>query len=152
MRKERISAPAVGGSSLLVIFAVLCLTVFALLSLSTVQAEKRMADAAAEAVADYYAADLQAQEVFARLRTGETVGGVLVDGNRYHYSCSISKHQVLEVTLDIAYKYMENTMTLSAKGVENISTPAAEQITSVVMNRQSAISLRNLLIQTLGDE
>jgi len=60
--------------------------------------------------------------------------------------------QVLEVTLDIAYKYMENTMTLSAKGVENISTPAAEQITSVVMNRQSAISLRNLLIQTLGDE
>ena len=58
--------------------------------------------------------------------------------------------QVLEVTLDIAYKYMENTMTLSAKGVENISTPAAEQITSVVMNRQSAISLRNLLIQTLG--
>ena len=60
--------------------------------------------------------------------------------------------QVLEVTLDIAYKYMENTMTLSAKGVENISTPAAEQITSVVMNRQSAISLRNLLIQTLGEE
>ena len=60
--------------------------------------------------------------------------------------------QVLEVTLDIAYKYMENTMTLSAKGVENISTPAAEQITSVVMNRQSALSLRNLLIQTLGEE
>ena len=60
--------------------------------------------------------------------------------------------QVLEVTLDIAYKYMENTMTLSAKGVENISTPAAEQITSIVMNRQSALSLRNLLIQTLGDE
>ena len=60
--------------------------------------------------------------------------------------------QVLEVTLDIAYKYMENTMTLSAKGVENISTPAAEQITSIVMNRQSALSLRNLLIQTLGEE
>ena len=99
MRKERISAPAVGGSSLLVIFAVLCLTVFALLSLSTVQAEKRMADAAAEAVADYYAADLKAQEVFARLRTGETVGGVLVDGNRYHYSCSISKPSLNASTL-----------------------------------------------------
>ena len=60
--------------------------------------------------------------------------------------------QVLEVTLDIAYKYMENTMTLSAKGVENISTPAAEQVASVVMNRQSAIALRNLLIQTLDGE
>ena len=39
----------VGSASIIMIFAVLCLTVFALLSLSTVQAEKRMADAAAEA-------------------------------------------------------------------------------------------------------
>lgn len=31
-------APVIGGSSLLVIFAVLCLTVFALLGLSTAQA------------------------------------------------------------------------------------------------------------------
>ena len=100
MKKERISPPAIGGSSLLVIFAVLCLTVFALLSLSTVQAEKRMADAAAEAVTDYYAADLQAQEIFARLRAGETVSGVQVDGNLYRYSCIISQHQVLEVALE----------------------------------------------------
>lgn len=100
MKRERISAPAIGGSSLLVIFAVLCLTVFALLSLSTVQAEKRMADAAVEAVTDYYAADLQAQEVFARLRAGETVSGVLADGDLYRYSCTVSQHQVLEVTLE----------------------------------------------------
>ena len=100
MKKERISPPAVGGCSLLVIFAVLCLTVLALLSLSTVQAEKRMADAAAEAVTDYYAADLQAQEVFARLRAGETVSGVQVEENLYRYSCIVSEHQILEVTLE----------------------------------------------------
>lgn len=100
MKKERISAPAIGGSSLLVIFAVLCLTVFALLSLSTVQAEKRMADAAAEAVTDYYAADLQAQEIFARLRAGETVSGIQAEGNIYRYGCVISTHQILEVTLE----------------------------------------------------
>ena len=41
-------------------------------------------------------------------------------------------------------------MTVTPKGLENISTPAADQIASVVMNRQTAISLRNLLIQTLG--
>ena len=99
MKKERISAPAVGGSSLLVIFAVLCLTVFALLSLSTVQAERRMADAAAKTVSDYYTADLQAQKIFARLRTGETVDAVTVAGDTYRYSCVISKHQALEVTL-----------------------------------------------------
>ena len=48
-RKQSFPIPAVGGSSLLVIFAVLCLTVFALLGLSTVQADIRLADASARA-------------------------------------------------------------------------------------------------------
>ena len=56
--------------------------------------------------------------------------------------------EVLEVTLDIAYKYMENAMTVTQKGMETISTPASDLVASVVMNRQSAISLRNLLIQS----
>lgn len=60
--------------------------------------------------------------------------------------------EVLEITLDISYKYMENAVTFTSKGMENVSTPAAEQVASIVMNRQSAISLRNLLIQTLGVE
>ena len=60
--------------------------------------------------------------------------------------------EVLEVTLDIAYKYMENAVTVTAKGMETVSTPAADSIASIVMNRQSALSLRNLLIQTLGVE
>ena len=55
-KKSRFSPPAVGAVSLLVVFAVLCLTVFALLSLTTVQADVRLADAAAEAVTNYYAA------------------------------------------------------------------------------------------------
>ena len=59
---------------------------------------------------------------------------------------------ILEVTLDISYKYMENTMTITPKGLENIATPAAEPVASIVMSRQSAISLRNLLIHTLGME
>lgn len=100
MKKERMAIPAIGGSSLLVIFAVLCLTVFALLSFSTVQAEKRLSDASAEAVTDYYEADLQAQEIFARLRAGETVDGVRKDGNQYSYSCTISARQTLEVMLE----------------------------------------------------
>lgn len=69
--EERFSPPAVGGTSLLVVFAVLCLTVFALLSLSTVRADVRLADASARAVTNYYAADCQAQAVLAWLRTGE---------------------------------------------------------------------------------
>lgn len=101
-KREKISIPAVGGSSLLVIFAVLCMTVFALLSLSTAQAEKRVADAAAQAVTEYYAADLQAQEIFARLKAGQSVGGVQKEENRFFYSCHISEHQLLAVELEYA--------------------------------------------------
>ena len=38
MDEHRFSPPAVGGSSLLISFAVLCFTIFALLALETVQA------------------------------------------------------------------------------------------------------------------
>ena len=61
--------------------------------------------------------------------------------------------QLLEVTLDISCKYMENAITVNSQGgIENVSSPAAETVASIVMNRQSAISLRNLLIQTLDGE
>ena len=59
---------------------------------------------------------------------------------------------VLELTLDIGFKYMESAVTVTPKGLENISTPAVENVASIVMNRQSAIALRNLLIQTLDSE
>lgn len=100
MKKSyKISAPAIGGSSLLVIFAVLCLTVFALLSLSTALAEKRLADASAQAVTAYYEADLEAERIFARLRAGDTVEAVQTDGSLYRYSCPISENQILKVEL-----------------------------------------------------
>ena len=59
---------------------------------------------------------------------------------------------VQEITLDASFKYMENTVTVTANGLEHVATPAAEPVTSIVMNRQSAISLRNLLIQVLENE
>lgn len=70
-KRERFPAPAIGDASLLVAFAVLCLTIFALLSLTTVQASRRLADASVQAAEDYYAADCQAQAVLAWLRTGQ---------------------------------------------------------------------------------
>ena len=82
------------------VLALLCLTVFALLSLSTVQAEKRMADAAVQNVCDYYEADLEAQKIFARLRAGEQVDGVQTDGTVYRYSCVILENQILNVELN----------------------------------------------------
>ena len=60
--------------------------------------------------------------------------------------------EVLEVTLDASHKYMENNVTVTSNGLENVATPASDQVASLVMNRQTAISLRNLLIQTLDGE
>jgi len=97
--RNQMRMPVVGGSSLLVIFAVLCLTVFALLGLSSVQASGRLSQASAQAVSDYYQADRQAEEIFARLRAGEMPDGVTHTDGVYSYICPISDTQQLEVEL-----------------------------------------------------
>ena len=102
--KKKTAPPAVGGSSLLTVFAVLALTVFALLSLSTVRADVRLGDAAADSVCGYYRADGKAQEILARLRSGECPAEAelhpedawtLMD--RYTYTVPISDTQELQV-------------------------------------------------------
>ena len=100
-KQQKFQAPVVGGSSLLVIFAVLCLTVFALLGLSTVQAGKRLSDISAAAVSEYYAADCRAEEVLAALRRGETPHGVTRQGDVCSYSCPISDTQALRVEVQL---------------------------------------------------
>lgn len=95
--ERRFRPPAVGGSSLLVIFAALCLTIFALLGLGTVQADERLSRTSAEAIQGYYAADCQAEEILARLRAGQQVKGVTVEDGMCVYNCPISDTQTLSV-------------------------------------------------------
>ena len=98
---KREAPPAVGGSSLLVIFAVLCLTIFALLSLSTVQADRRMAEASYQAVQGYYEADTEAELILANLRSGNLPDNVTKKDNLYSYTCQVSETQALEVEAQI---------------------------------------------------
>ena len=103
MREGKNPAPMVGGSSLLVIFAVLCLTVFAMLSLTQTQADRRLARNSWSAVTGYYKADCQAQEIVAQLRAGERPQGVTEEGeNVFSYACPISDTQTLEVRVRLA--------------------------------------------------
>ncbi len=99
----RFSPPAVGGSSLLIIFAVLCLTVLAMLSLSAAQSNYQLSNASASGMAHYYMADAQAEEILARLRRGETPDGVTVEedgeGALCEYAVPISKTQELSVSV-----------------------------------------------------
>ena len=101
MNNQKMRTPLVGGSSLLVVFAVLCLTVFALLGLSTVQANKRLSDASIDAVKHYYEADLQAEMILSRLRNGDISEEVKVDNGVYSYSCPMSETQQLLVEVRI---------------------------------------------------
>jgi hypothetical protein len=86
----------------MVIFAVLCLTVFALLSVSTVRADQRLSENAAKAVEGYYQADCEAEEILARLRQGEWPAGIKETNGVFAYACPISETQtlVVEVMVD----------------------------------------------------
>lgn len=100
-RDKGFSPPTTGGASLLTMFSVLCLTVFALLSLSTVRADSSLSEATAKAVYDYYAADSRAQEILARLRFGELPDGVTVEDDLCRYIVPISETQELRVEVEV---------------------------------------------------
>ena len=103
MRDRWKQAPLLnGGSSLLTVFAVLCLTVFAVLTLATVQTGGRLSDGASAAVLEYYAADCRAEELLALLRSGELPEGVRYSDGRYCYEVPVSNRLLLtvEVTVD----------------------------------------------------
>lgn len=119
MNRRRLPLPApVGGSALLVIFAVLCLTTFAMMSLATIQADRRLTGAAADAVGAYYSADTRAEEILARIRGGEIPAGVAVSGQIYTYSIRISGTQKLQVKIRMegkAYAVLEWRAVSTAK-------------------------------------
>lgn len=98
-RKFRPSA--IGGTSLFVIFSVLCLAVFAVLCVSTARANGRLRDKAFTADAQYYAADAAAQETLAALRRGERPGHVQEENGVFYYSCPVSETQVLTVAVRV---------------------------------------------------
>lgn len=101
MKKEKAAIPMVGASSLLVIFSVLCLTVFALLALNTATSSTKLSQSSAEGTAAYYKADSEANKILAMLRLGDVPPNVHADGNVYSYSCEISESQMLDVTVKI---------------------------------------------------
>ena len=66
--KKKESAPfGAGVSSLLMVFVVLCLTVFGVLAYMTARADSRLTQRSAQMVQAYYAADAEAEEALARL-------------------------------------------------------------------------------------
>ena len=99
-KKRSFSVPAVGITSLLVIVAALCLAVFSVLALSTVQADVRLSRQTRETVLGYYRAELEANELLARLRSGEIPREVTEEDGVFSFRCAVSSTQALEVEVE----------------------------------------------------
>ena len=93
--------PLVGGASLIVVFAVLCLVVFAILMLTTENSARRLSQVSAEAVQAYYEADTRAEYTAAAIKNGDVPAHVTVEGNRYSYCETISDTRYLYVELEL---------------------------------------------------
>ncbi len=77
-RRPRIS---IGASSILMIFVILCLTTFSVLSFVTANADYKLTEKSFQTVSSYYQADAQAQETLAAIDSvlvnlAETAGGL----------------------------------------------------------------------------
>lgn len=117
------SAPTLGVSTLFVVFGVLCLTVFAMLSMITVRANGKLSASSADAVRAYYQADRRAEEILAQLREGNVPDGVNTEGDVYTYSCDISDSQRLLVRVSVAGSTYRVEQWQAVSSVEWETTP-----------------------------
>lgn len=101
MKDERFGISGVGAGALLTVFSVLCLVVFAMLSISTVQSQRALSEKNAAAAEGYYRADARSEEILARLRGGEKPVEVQQEGDTFRWSCPISDTQCLEVEVRV---------------------------------------------------
>ncbi len=99
--KRQISLAGIGLSALLVVLAVLALTLFSLLSLSTARAQQRLGEKERAPVLAYYEAEAQAHEILAKLRAGEVPQGVAQGDGFYRYTCPMGENQLLAVEVEI---------------------------------------------------
>lgn len=93
-----------GAVSLVMIFCVLCLAVFAVLTLATADREAKLAEMTARNAADYYEADRRAVEVVAALQKGTSVPGditVTWSGDVASFTVPIGEDQSLDAAVRV---------------------------------------------------
>ena len=113
------NAVGLGGASLVLIFSILCLAIFAVLALSSANREKTLTDRLKASTEAYYAADSRAVEIEVKLREalarGETpseIDGVTVtaQNDTYTYACPIDERRTLAVVLKAARNQLPVTL------------------------------------------
>ena len=89
----------VGPSSVLTIFAVLCLMIFALLALVTANMDAKLAQKEADSVQAYYQADKQAEKIFTQIRKGKKPSEVTFQNGIYSYTCPVTNETSIHVEI-----------------------------------------------------
>ncbi len=90
-----------GLASLLTVLAVLCMSIFAILTFTTAKADDKLSKATATSVENYYNAEYEAQKILADIRNGNVPENVEKINNEYIYKCSISENLVLSVRVEV---------------------------------------------------
>lgn len=68
----------VGSASILLIFTVLCLAVFAMISFSTASTDRAMTDSWEKTVQEYYDADLLAEQILSEILAADKMPGAVL--------------------------------------------------------------------------
>ena len=95
----------------MMLFAVLCLTVFSILSLVSARAQAALAEKSADSVSSYYKADSIACDIYQDIKNDVISDNVelffMADGNYYFYEVPIDESQILSVVIKQLYDSYE---------------------------------------------
>ena len=94
----------IGSASIIMLFAVLCLTVLAALSLLSANSQYSLAERSAEVTRAYYAAEVKAAEMYDLIRNGDMTDVNSFEYNDetlYSYTVDIDAFQAFSVLLSI---------------------------------------------------
>ena len=109
MSEKRMPKISIGITSLTVILCVLCLTVFAVLTLTTAISERELAEKRAVVTSDYYAAENEAAKLVNELQIAWEIGadlqeiaeknGIVIENDIFRFQKAIDEGQELNVVL-----------------------------------------------------
>ena len=133
IRNEKLGVPGHGAVSIVLVFTVLCLTLFAVITFSQSTANKALADTAARMVVGYYEADTLAERMLAQLRCAPTpdmpqtvfISGVKVtlvkidEATAAHFRIPVTEYKelVVEVAIKNSDEYEVLVWRMSDVGV-----------------------------------
>lgn len=103
MNKSYTTMPAIVGIMLVTIFAILCMSIFTVLVLTSYYSASGLTDASTAHITAYYEADSAGEAILAELRQGDVPEGVAdLGGGIYEYSCPLSDGGSLEIRVRVA--------------------------------------------------